>query len=132
VTHPNETVVREYLRAFNEGDLGAVEAVLDEDVVIHFPGRSPVAGEKRGKPEVMAFFNAMMSRAGVGSVPPDIHDVLANDDHVVVLMRRLVAGIESAVVVVYHVRDGKITEVWPHERDQNAVDEALSRSIQGG
>ena len=130
MTHPNEGVVREYLRAFNEGDLDAVDAVLDDGVVIHFPGRSPIAGDKRGKEEVMAFFKAMMTRAGVGSVPPDIHDVLANDDHAVVLMTRAVAGIEASVVVVYHVRDGKITEVWPHERDQYAVDEALARSMQ--
>jgi 8-amino-7-oxononanoate synthase len=131
MSHPNEDVVREYLRAFNDGDLDAVEAVLHDDVVINFPGRSPVAGAKRGKQEVMPFFTAMMSRAGVGTVPPDIHDVLANDDHVAVLMTRLVAGIEAAVVVVYHVRNGKVTEVWPHERDQYAVDEALNRSMQG-
>jgi ketosteroid isomerase-like protein len=128
--HPNEDVVREYLRAFNAGDIDAVEALLDDEIVIHFPGRSPIAGDKRGKEEVMAFFRAMMTRAGVGSVPPDVHDVLANDDHAVVLMTRRVAGIDASVVVVYHVRDGKITEVWPHEGDQYAVDEALSRSME--
>lgn len=34
--HPNEEVVREYLRAFNEGDLARVEELLAEDIVIHF------------------------------------------------------------------------------------------------
>ncbi len=130
MAHPNEDVVRAYLRAFNEGDLETVEAALDDGVVIHFPGRSPLAGEKRGKQEVIPFFKAMMTRVGVASVPADIHDVLANDNHVVVLITRSVAGIKAPVVMVYHVRDGRIIDVWWHERDQYAVDEALSRLIQ--
>jgi hypothetical protein len=77
----------------------------------------------------MSFFKTMMERASVGSVPPDIHDVLASDDHAVALMTRLVAGINASVAVVYEIRDGRIVEVWPHERDQYAVDEALSRAV---
>ncbi len=115
-------------KAFNQGDLDRVGELIADDVVIHFPGRNPMAGEKRGKDEVMSFFRAMMDRAGVGSIPPDLHDILANDDHAVALMTRRVAGIDASVAVVYHVRDGKIAEVWPHEQDQYAVDEALSRA----
>ncbi len=128
MSHPNEEVAREYLRAFNEGDLDRVGELLAEDVVVHFPGRNPMSGAKRGKDEVMAFFRAMIDRAGVGQVPPEVHDILASDDHAVALMTRKVAGIYASVAVVYRVRNGKITEVWPHERDQYAVDEALTRA----
>jgi ketosteroid isomerase-like protein len=127
--HPNEAVVREYLRAFNEGNLDRVGELLADDVIVHFPGRNPISGEKRGKDEVMSFFKTMMERAGVGSLPPDIHDVLASDDRAVALMTRLVAGINAPVAVVYEIRNGRIVEVWPHERDQYAVDEALSRAL---
>jgi uncharacterized protein len=77
MAHPNEDIVREYLRAFNEGDLDRVSELLADDVVIHFPGRNPMSGEKRGKDEVMSFFRVMIQRAGVG--PPEIHDVLVSD-----------------------------------------------------
>ncbi len=88
-----------------------------------------MAGEKRGKEEVMSFFRAMMTRAGVGSTPPNIHDVTTSDHHAVALMTRQVGGIEATVAVVYRIHNGKIAEVWPHERDQYAVDEALDRAI---
>jgi predicted ester cyclase len=45
----------------------------------------------------------------------------------VALMTRRVAGLDASVAVVYEIRDGKIAEVWPHERDPYAVDEALNR-----
>jgi hypothetical protein len=106
-----------------------VGELLADDVVIHFPGRNPVSGDKRGKQEVMAFFKVMMERAGVGSTPPDVHDVLASDDHAVALMTRHVGGIEASIAVVYEIREGRIAEVWPHERDQYAVDEALNRTV---
>ena len=127
--HSNEEVVREYLRAFNNADLDRVSELLADDVVIHFPGRNPMSGAKRGKNEVMAFFRAMMDRAGVGSMAPEIHDVLASDEHAVALMTRRVAGIDASVAVVYRLQNGMIAEVWPHERDQYAVDEALARAV---
>ncbi len=130
MAYPNEDIVREYLRAFNEGNLDRVSELLADDIVIHFPGRNPMSGEKRGKDEVMSFFRVMMERAGVGSVPPEIHDVLVSDRRAVALMTRPIAGIDAVVVVLYDIRDGKIAEVWPHERDQYTVDEALRRAAE--
>ncbi len=130
MTHPNEQVVRDYLRAFSGRDLDRVAEFIADDIVIHFPGRNPISGEKRGKEDVLSFFRGMMQRAGVGGEPPDVHDVLANDEHVVVLATRKIAGIDASVAVVYHFSGGKITEVWWHERDQYAVDEALAAALQ--
>lgn len=132
MSHPNGEVVRGYLQAFNEGDIDRVAELLDNDIVIHFPGRNPMSGENRGKDEVVIFFRAMMERAGVGRVAPEIHDILAGDDHVVALMTRNIAGIDASVAVVYRIRNGRIIEVWPHERDQYAVDEALTKAAGPG
>ncbi len=129
--HTNEHIVREYLRAFNDGDLDRVEDLLTDDVVVHFPGRSPMAGAKRGKDDVMGFFRTMVSRAGVGSMPPDIQDVCVSEQHAVALITRHIAGIDATVAVVYRIDGGKIAEVWPHERDQYAVDEALNAAAPG-
>ncbi len=127
--HPNEAIVRDYLESFNKGDLDRVGDLLADDVVIHFPGRNPASGTKRGKEEVMSFFRMMMERAGVGQIPPDVHDVMVGAKGAIALMTRRVAGIDATVAVVYEIQQGKIVEVWPHERDQYAVDEALNAAV---
>jgi len=64
--------------------------------------------------------------------PPQIetHDVLANDEHAVILNNtRATRGgktLEQQQVVVFHVRDGKIDEVWLQFSDQQAMDEMAS------
>jgi ketosteroid isomerase-like protein len=64
--------------------------------------------------------------------PPDIenHDILANDDHAVVLNKtRATRGgklLEQNQVVVMHIEGGKIAEVWLQFSDQQAMDELAS------
>ena len=58
-----------------------------------------------------------------------IHDVVANDDHVVVLIEATlakgVATTHERQVQVMHVRDGKMTEFWAMNEDQGANDAVL-------
>jgi ketosteroid isomerase-like protein len=57
----------------------------------------------------------------------EIHDVLASDDHAVMLARerweRDGRTLEVRRVFVYHIRDGKLAEAWAYDDDQRAVDE---------
>ena len=65
-----------------------------------------------------------------GGLEVDIHDVLANDDHVVVLSDRRATREDRRVEMrgagVYHVRDGKIAEAWLFEWDPYAIDDFMS------
>ena len=115
----NGEIVRSYVQALAGGDTDAVRGLLAEDAVMHVPGRNRLSGKKRGADEIVAFVEAL----DVSDIEP--HDVLENDDHVVVLVRRKIAGVEADAAVVYHVRDGKIGSIWLHEQDQYAVDEAI-------
>src|SRR6266540_2607702 len=92
-----------------------------DDVVIHFPGRGPMAGDYRGKDGVAQMFQKQMQLL---DSPPQIenHDILANDDHAVILNKTL----EQQQVVVLHIKDGKIAEVWLQFSDQQAMDEMAS------
>jgi hypothetical protein len=60
----------------------------------------------------------------------DIHDVIANDKHVVVLSDSTISrGSNSAVdrqVQIMYLRDGKVTEFWAMNADQAAVDVVLN------
>jgi uncharacterized protein len=127
MAHPDAETVRAYIEAVGAGDVDRAGKLVAEDVVLHLPGRSPIAGDIRGRDALVAMLRAMLEASG-GSVVPEIHDLLASDRHVVALVRRTVAGVDARAAVVYHVRDGRITEIWPHERDQYALDEAFSRS----
>lgn len=61
----------------------------------------------------------------------ELHDMLASDDHVVVLARvgaeRQGHRLEWTGIDVYDVADGRIQEIWIHVTNQYAVDEFLNR-----
>ena len=60
----------------------------------------------------------------------ETHDILASDDHAVVLNKtRATRGgkiQEQDQVVVMHIEGGKVAEVWVHFSDQQAMDEFTS------
>ena len=74
-------------------------------------------------------FAQFAERTG-GTFRVDIHDVLANDEHVVALTKGTAEreGKRLSVdgVQVFHVSDGKVTESWFHPSDQYASDEFWS------
>lgn len=137
MTHPNATVVRTFLEAAIEGDMDTAGEMLADHVVWHFAGRSPISGEYRGK-EGVAEFGASLRRIleeNDAEHRVEIHDILANDDHTVVLWNRTARRgddrLDSDGVGVYHVREGKIAEVWVVHADQYAADEFFTLLAEG-
>lgn len=62
-----------------------------------------------------------------GTYRIELHDVLANDEHAVVLAEahaeRGGRVLDDRGVDVLHIVDGKVTEFWNNPGDQYAVDE---------
>ena len=129
MAHPNKDLVRRGFAAFATGDMATLNELFSNDVVWHGGGRSPIAGEYRGKQAVFGLFAQLAERAG-GTFKIDIHDVLANNDHVVALVRtRAERGgkqLNNTGVQIFHVKGGKVTESWFHPGDQYADDEFWS------
>jgi ketosteroid isomerase-like protein len=129
VAHPNEEIARSATEALSKRDMEGFLTHHADDVVVHFPGRGPMAGDHRGKDGVAQMFQRQMQ---ILDSPPEIdtHDVLASDDHAVVLNKvRASRGgktLEQQQVVVMHIRDGKIAEIWLQFSDQQAMDEMAS------
>ena len=123
--HPNEILLRMAYDAQARGDMDAYIDLLSDDVVLHIPGRSRIAGEYRGKEAVRRHFAEVAALSG-GTFRTQVHDVLAGDDHVVGLVNAEAdrEGETAAVprVHVWHVRDGKLAEVWVHPADQYVYD----------
>lgn len=129
MAHPNEDAIRRGFAAFAAGDLEQVSSLLAPDVTWHAPGRHALAGDHRGRDRVIALLTGVSEMTG-GTIRHEIHDVLVNDEHAVVLSRmhgeRGGRSVHDNHVLVFHMRDGLVTEVWGHPRDQYALDELLS------
>ena len=129
MAHPNEDLLRQGLEAFSKGDMEGVAALFADDVVWHTPGRGPLAGDHRGKDQVMSMLGKQAELTG-GTFRAELHDILANDEHGVLLatVRAERGGKtwEDNGVLVFHIHNGKASEVWLHPGDQYAGDEFFS------
>jgi ketosteroid isomerase-like protein len=99
------------------------------DIVWYAPGRSQLAGDHQGVDTVFGYFGRTMELTG-GSFRVEVHDVVANDEHGVGLnsvhAEREGRMLEDNNTLVFHVRDGKVTEVWQYWADQYAADDLFS------
>jgi hypothetical protein len=120
----NEAAIRRYCDAWKAGDLATIVDCYHDDLVLHYFGRSPLAGDHRGKTAALTVLARVQQLANRQLL--EIHDVLASDEHAIILARerfeRDGRQVESKRVLVYHVRDGKLAEAWIYDDDQRAVD----------
>jgi ketosteroid isomerase-like protein len=127
--HPNVTIAREGFDAFQKGDMSWIDEHMADDVVWHVGGNSKWSGTYQGKEKVLDFF-ARQAQAMPEPPAVDIHDVLGNDDHVVALGTASAKGPDGSTaewkyVQVFHIKDGKATEVWGMAENDAAVDPFL-------
>lgn len=129
MAHPDEAVVRRFIEAMVDRDVGAIADCFADDVVFHIPGRNALSGDHRGKQEVLTRLFQAWEEA-FGGLEIRVHDLLATDDHVVVLSDRRATRddrtLDMRAATVYHVRDGRIAEAWLFEWDPYAIDEFLT------
>lgn len=101
-------------------------SLLTDDVVLHIPGRGPLAGTRRGKREVVSFEGKLMERSA-GTFRIEVVDVLANGDHGVVLTRHHAERhgriLDMPVVHVWTFREGRLSGLRVYPGDQHVVDD---------
>ena len=112
--HPNAALVREMFAAMERGDVQWLEDHTSDDIVWHTGGNSRAAGVRRGKDEVREL---MGNAASPETMKVTNHDIIANDDHTVVLGSAVVTApsgksVEYNFVNVFHIADSKVAEVW--------------------
>ena len=126
--HRNEELVRQGFKAFEQGDMETLSRLFADDATWHSAGDSPVGGVFTGKDEIFANFGEVQQR--VDTLEQNIHDVLANDDHAVALVKlkatRHGKQLEQDQAFVFHVDDEKVQSVWLLNFDTREADEFWS------
>jgi ketosteroid isomerase-like protein len=130
MAHPHEQLVRDGYAAFARGDIDALQRqFFAEDIRWHYPGRSPFGGDYAGLAQVIGWLGRTFEATG-GTIHIELHDVVAGDDHVAALTRiraeRPGRQYADNTVQVFHIQDGKATEVWTYPADLYAADEFWS------
>ena len=124
--HPNELLARNEIELIQAGDWDAVDRLYTDDIVIHYPGRNPLAGSHSAE-QFLAKFQTLLKG---GTLERELHDALGTTDHAVQLLRVTASVGERShswnAVAVMHVRDGKFSEAWLHVDDQYALDDFLN------
>ena len=115
--------------AFDNGDVDTVLQLFAEDIKWHVGGQSKYAGDYDGRDAVFGFFGRLM-QDGLQQ-KHKIHDILASDDHVVVLAKVTITykgqTITSQAADIHHENEaGQTTEFWRFAADQKAFDELVS------
>lgn len=130
MAHPNEELTRKGYEAFDSGDMETLQQLLAEDVSWYVPGNNTISGEYHGRDEVLQLFAQIGQETG-GNFRFEIHDVLANDQHSVALVkahgeRNGVSVDGTTQVHVSHIEDGQIVSFWNHPYDADRFDEFWS------
>ena len=122
--HPNAQIVLRGFQAFAEGDMATMRGLFADDATWHLAGRNKWSGDYTGPDSIVQYMSGVAAEATIDNQP---HAVLADDDHVVVLIktssRRNGMSFSGNTVYVFHVSDGKVTEAWAIPGDQYGQDE---------
>ena len=125
--HPNEELIRTAYEAFGKGDIEHVTRILHEDMTWHEAGHNPLSGDYNGRAAVLDYL-ARLAALTQGSFREEVHAVLADDRHAVVMTHHAWDAPHPYAgpgVQIYHVRDGMVTECWALNPDQDRVDASL-------
>jgi ketosteroid isomerase-like protein len=107
----NQELLERFYATIEQGRVGDIERFFDEQIVVHLAGRHDLAGTYRGREAAMRFYQRVADFLGPGfRFPP--HDVLADEQSIVVLPRAAAWRTAERGMDVYHVADGRITEIW--------------------
>jgi ketosteroid isomerase-like protein len=130
MTQPAEEPIQAFNAAFGRSDPSAMQEFFAPDLVWHVTGTGPLAGDYQGVALVMGLLGKLAELTG-GTIQHDLHDVLHNNDHTVVLAmyRAQRAGKqlqENVVHVIHGDGNGHATEIWTYTSDPAAAAEFWS------
>lgn len=128
--HPNVTLVKESYEAFDRQDIEWIQEHMAADIVWHIGGTSKLAGSYKGMQEISEVFARQGKMLADSKI--DLHDIVGNDEHVIAIGSGTAQDPDGGSAEwkwgnVFHVKDGKITEVWGLSEDPTAIDKLIDK-----
>jgi ketosteroid isomerase-like protein len=132
--HPNVALIRESFDAMGRGDMAWMQDHVSDDIVWHVGGNNKMTGAYKGKEQIAQMFGGVQDTMG-DDAGGFVHDVVGNADHVVAMGTANLKApdgdtVEYRYVNVFHVKDGKITEVWGMAEDDSVTDPFFDKLAQ--
>ncbi|HEY2398300.1 MAG TPA: nuclear transport factor 2 family protein, partial [Solirubrobacteraceae bacterium] len=114
------------------GEQAPAGAMLTEDVTWHVPGHSAIAGDYRGRDEVLRYF-ARRRELADATFRIDVRGVLADDERAVILaagqVEREGETLRWGTVSIFRIAEGRIAECWVLPYDQHSFDQIWSQAV---
>lgn len=105
--------VKEFYKAFEQGEIGKVRDLMDKDIVWNQPGNSQISGTYRGKEAVLGLFGKLAALSG-GSLKLTVESLSESNGIVSVSVgysaRRPGTEMSGKGIDIYKVKNGKIVE----------------------
>lgn len=122
----NADTVRRGYEAFNTGDMQTLTELFDQGATWHTPGRSPIAGDHKGREAVFAQFGRYGGETG-GTFKARLLHVLKSDDGRVVGIHhntgvRNGRHLDVGCCIVFEFKDGRVIDAREHYYDLYAWD----------
>jgi ketosteroid isomerase-like protein len=129
-------VMRRYLQAAQRGDWETGFGYFADDIVLHVPGRSSLAGEHRGRDAAKAYLDTALARSHGAEVEVELIDMLASEDRIALIVRERFQRPSGAVEIrranLYRLHGDQIVEIWIFEANQYEVDELFADESPSG
>jgi ketosteroid isomerase-like protein len=131
MSHPLEATIREAYVAFGRGDVDGYLQLCTTDFTFHVPGRGGICGTYTGKQGVYDLASKAMDITG-GTFQEPVEDILANDQHAVVLAYHEFTRDENLchyrTAHLYDVDQGKLSRCYEQPRDAVSFQQAWGSS----
>ena len=123
----NAEIVRRGYAAFNTADMKTLTELFDENASWHTPGRSSIAGDRKGREAVFAQFGRYGGETA-GTFKATLLHVLKGDDGRVVGIHRNTAErngkrMDVGCCIVFEFKNGRVIDGREHIYDLHAWDE---------
>lgn len=123
--HPNATLVRDGFERFVRGDVAGLIGLFADDAVWRVPGANAMAGDYRGREEIVAFLRRTAELTGA-TYRVELLWVVADEEHTVAVYRargeREGRSLDIEQALLVGVRDGLWVDIRAQPLDQAAFD----------